>query len=80
MQRTGNDRTDKRVNSKQINSEKRVISEKRVLVSRDGDHKSKDVDGYLRMRYGRIIRKPDKLAYQYRQCIYRWVPLKPYSG
>ena len=40
-----------------------MLSEKRVLVNRDSDDKSKDSDGCLRMRFGRIIRKPNRLAY-----------------
>ena len=47
--------------NKEENSEQR-ISEKGVLVNRSGDHKSKDGDACIRIRFGRIIRKPDRLA------------------
>ena len=39
------------------------ISEKGVSVNGNTDHKSKDVDSCTRMRFGRIIRKPDRLVY-----------------
>ena len=48
--------------NKEMNSEQ-VISDKRVLVNRDGEDKSKNNDGCIIMRFGRIIRKPDRLAY-----------------
>ena len=56
----------KGMDSKQINKEvnsEQVISDKRVLVNRDSDDKSKDSDGCMKARYGRKIRKPDRLAY-----------------
>ena len=56
-----NGRDSKQIN-KEMNSEQ-VISDNRVLVNRDGDDKSKDSDDCMRTRYGRIIRKPDRLAY-----------------
>ena len=37
--------------------------EKGLSVKRNVDHKGKDCDSVIRMRYGRIIRKPDRLAY-----------------
>ena len=40
-----------------------VISDKRVPVNRGGEDKSKDSDSCIRTRYGRIIRKPDRLTY-----------------
>ena len=58
-----NNQMDKEANSDQINSAKREISEKEILVHRDDDHKSKDSNSYLRMRSGTIIRKTDRLAY-----------------
>ena len=58
-----NDQIDKEANSGHINSGKRVISKKRVPVSRDGIHKSKDSDSYLWITSGRIVRKSDRLAY-----------------
>ena len=48
--------------NKEVNSEQ-VISDKRVMVNRDGGDKSKDSDGCIRMRFGIIIKKPDRLAY-----------------
>ena len=55
-----------KMHSKQINKEaysQQVISDKRVLVNRDSDDKSKDNDSCIRTRYGRVLRKPDRLAY-----------------
>ena len=52
--------------SKQISKEtngEQVISDKRVLVNREGDDKSEDSDVCMRTRYGRIIRMSDRLAY-----------------
>ena len=54
------------MDSNQINKaakSEQVINDKIVMVNRDGDDKSKDSDGCTRMRFGRIIRKPDRLAY-----------------
>ena len=48
--------------NKEVNS-KQVISDKRVPVNRDSDDKSKGSDSCIRTRYGRIIRKPNRLAY-----------------
>ena len=48
--------------NKEVNSEQ-VFSDKRVMVKRDSDDKSKDSDSCIRKRFGRIIRKPDRLAY-----------------
>ena len=44
--------------SNQINKEansQHVLSDKRVMVKRDCDDKSKDSDSCIRMRFGRII-------------------------
>ena len=46
--------------NKEVNN-KQVISNKGVPVNRDED-KSNESDGCIRTRYGRIIRKPDRLA------------------
>ena len=52
--------------SMQINREvnnAQVISDKRVLVNRDKEDKTKDSDSCIRTRYGRTIRKSDRLVY-----------------
>ena len=54
------------MDSRQINREannEQMISDKRVLVNIDSDEKTMESDGCIRTRYGRIIRKPDRLAY-----------------
>ena len=51
------------MNSDQMIIDKRVISEKRVPANKDGDDKSKVSDCCLRTRFGRMLRKPDRLAY-----------------
>ena len=48
--------------NKEANSEQ-VISDKRVMVNRDSDDKSMDSDGCIRVKFGRVIRNPDRLAY-----------------
>ena len=45
-----------------VNKEQ-AIGDKRVLLNRDGENKNKDSDRCIKTRYGRIIRKPDRLAY-----------------
>ena len=53
------------MDSKQINKEVnsvQVISEKGVLVNRASD-KSRNSDDCKRTRYGRVMRKPYRLAY-----------------
>ena len=44
-------------------NKEQLIGDKRVPLNRDGEDKSKDSDGYIRTRYGRKIRKPDRLAF-----------------
>ena len=39
------------------------ISEEGVSINQNIDHKSKDGDSCVRTQFGRIIRKPDRLAY-----------------
>ena len=55
----------KGMDSRQINREMNelVISDKRVLGNKDGDDKTKESNGCIRNRYGRIIRKPDRPPY-----------------
>ena len=56
------ERTLQKIN-REVNKEQE-ISDKRVLLNRDSEDKSKDSDGFIRTRYGRIMRKPDRLAYE----------------
>ena len=49
--------------NKEDNSEQRV-NEKGVSVHRNGDHKSKDGDGCMRMRFGRKIKKTRQAGIQ----------------
>ena len=48
--------------NREVNKEQ-AISDKRVPLNTESKDKSKDSDSYIRTRFGRIIRKPDRLAY-----------------
>ena len=56
----------KGLDSNQINKEahsEEMIIDKSGMVNRDDEDKSKDSVSCIRMRFGRIIRKPGRLAY-----------------
>ena len=48
--------------NREVNREQ-ATGNNRVLLNRNSEEKSLDHDGYRRTRYGRIIRKPDRLTY-----------------
>ena len=50
-------------NVKKIMNKKSVKN--RISVSRSIDNKDKDCDSVIRTTYGRIIQKPDRLAYRH---------------